>query len=117
MKDRSQTRCSRRERIALIAAMMTCALFMALRFGEFPVGAGMDDAYYIEMARSVAEGHGPVIHLNQTSPAWRPGIFPVGFPYLLSPLATMAPSSVQIFKLATILAWIALVPVCLRLAR
>ncbi len=106
-----------REKIFLTAVGVIGAVFLTLRFGEFPVGAGMDDAYYIEMARSVAEGHGPVIHLNQTSPAWRPGIFPVGFPYLLSPLATMAPSSVQIFKLATILAWIALVPVCLRLAR
>jgi len=106
-----------RDRIALAAVVVTGVVFMILRFGEFPVGAGMDDAYYIEMARSLATGRGPVILLNDIVTGWQPGIFPLGFPLLLSPLALLAPTSVQIFKLAPMLALAGLVPVCLLLAR
>jgi hypothetical protein len=106
-----------RDRIALGALLATSAVFMILRFGEFPVGAGMDDAYYIEMARSLATGLGPVIQLNGIVPGWQPGIFPLGFPLLLSPFALMAPSSVQVFKLIPMLALAGLVPLCLMLAR
>jgi len=106
-----------RERIFLTVAAVLGAVFLTLRFGEFPLGAGMDDAYYIELARSLAAGRGPVIHLNQVVPAWRPEIFPLGFPLLLSPLAYLFGNSVQIFKLVPLVAWIALAPVCLRLAR
>jgi hypothetical protein len=105
------------ERIFLTAAAAIGAVFLILRFGEFPVGAGMDDAYYIEMARSLADGRGPVIHLNQVVPGWWPNIFPLGFPLLLSPVAYLVADSVQLFKLIPILAWIALALVCLRLAR
>jgi len=117
MNDGLMSSFRRRERILLAAVVFIGAVFLILRFDEFPVAAGMDDAYYIEMARSVAEGRGPVIHLNQTVPGWIPGIFPLGFPLLLSPVAYLNPASVQVFKLVPILAWIALIPVCLRLAR
>ncbi len=106
-----------RDRIGLAAVVATCAIFMILRFDEFPVGAGMDDAYYIEMARSLAAGRGPVIHLNEIVLAWRPDIFPVGFPLLLSPLVMLNATSVQIFKIVPVLALAALVPVCLLLTR
>jgi hypothetical protein len=106
-----------RERIGLAAVGLGAAVFMVLRFGEFPVGAGMDDAYYIEMARSLAEGRGPVIHLNEIVPPWSPGLFPLGFPLLLSPLAWSTSASVQVFRLVPMLAVFALVPVCLLLAR
>jgi hypothetical protein len=106
-----------RDRIALATVVIAGAIFMILRFGEFPVGAGMDDAYYIEMARSLAHGEGPVIHLNDIVPGWQPGVFPLGFPLILSPLALLAPTSVQIFKLVPMLALASLVPLCLLLAR
>ena len=106
-----------RDRIGLAAVVATGVIFVILRFGEFPVGAGMDDAYYIEMARSLAEGRGPVIQLNGTGPGWAPSIFPLGFPLLLSPFAMLAPTSVQIFKLVPMLALAGLVPICLLLAR
>ena len=106
-----------RDRIGLAAVVATCAIFLILRFDEFPVGAGMDDAYYIEMARSLAAGRGPVIHLNDIVPAWRPDIFPVGFPLLLSPLVVLAATSVQIFKIVPLLALTTLIPVCLLLTR
>ena len=117
MKDSLFSSLRLRDRIGLATVVVTSAIFMILRLGEFPVGAGMDDAYYIEMARSLTEGRGPVIHLNGTGPGWRPGIFPVGFPLLLSPLAALAPASVQIFKLVPMLAVAGLVPICLLLAR
>ncbi len=108
---------SLREQIALAAILLAAAVFICLRFGEFPVGAGMDDAYYIEMARSLAEGRGPVIHLNDTGPGWRPEIFPLGFPLMLSPLALLRPESVNIFKLVPLLAMASLIPICLMIAR
>jgi hypothetical protein len=117
MKDSPSSNSRLRDRIALAAVVVTGAIFMILRFGEFPVGAGMDDAYYIEMARSLAEGRGPVIHLNGVVPGWRPDIFPLGFPLFLSPLALLVPASVQIFKLVPMLALAGLVPICMLLAR
>jgi len=77
----------------------------------------MDDAYYIETARSLAEGRGPIIHLNDSGPGWRPDIFPLGFPLLLSPLALLMPNSVNIFKLIPLLAMAALVPICMMMVR
>ena len=103
--------------IALAAILFAAAIFIFLRFGEFPIGAGMDDAYYIETARSLAEGRGPIIHLNDSGPGWRPDIFPLGFPLLLSPLALLMPSSVNIFKLIPLMAMAALVPICLMMVR
>ncbi|MCK9994760.1 MAG: hypothetical protein KAH56_00600 [Candidatus Krumholzibacteria bacterium] len=117
MKDNHIFNLRFRDRIGLAAVVVTGAVFMILRFGEFPVGAGMDDAYYIEMARSLATGLGPVIHLNGIGMDWRPGIFPLGFPLLLSPLALLIPTSVQVFKLVPMLSLAGLVPVCLLLAR
>jgi hypothetical protein len=87
-----------------------------LRWEEFPIGAGMDDAYYIEMARSLAEGRGPVIHLGGIVPGWNPGVFPLGFSLLLSPLAWLEPGAVGVFRLVPILALAALFPLCHRLA-
>lgn len=117
MEDRSFFNFRLRDGIALAAMVVTGTILMILRFGEFPVGAGMDDAYYIEMARSLAAGRGPVIHLNGIVPDFRPSVFPFGFPLLLSPLAVLAPTSVQIFKIVPMLALAGLVPVCLLLAR
>lgn len=108
---------SPREKIALAAILLAAAIFMFLRFGEFPVGAGNDDACYIEMARSLAEGRGPIIHLNDTEPGLRPDTFPLGFPLLLSPLALLLPDAVNIYKLVPMLAMASLVPICLLIVR
>jgi hypothetical protein len=117
MIDRLWSKANRGERIGLVAVISGCAVLMALRFNEFPVGAGMDDAYYIELARSLAEGRGPVIHLNGVVPGWNPGLFPLGFPVLLSPLAGWTVTGPAIFKLVPMLAMAFLVPLCLLLAR
>jgi hypothetical protein len=117
MTDRLPSNSKRGDRIGLVAVIFVGAIFMVLRFGEFPVGAGMDDAYYIEMARSLAEGRGPVIHLNEVVPGWNPGLFPFGFPLLLSPLAGWTAAPPALFKLVPMLAMAALVPLCLLLAR
>jgi|GEM_PF-1469586 len=103
--------------LAVVAVLLAATVFLVLRFGEFPVGAGMDDAYYVELARSLAEGRGPVIHLNDVTPPVRPDIFPLGFPLLLSPLAFLAPGSLGILKAIPILSFLALAPLCLWLAR
>ena len=108
---------SLREQIALAAILLASATFIFLRVGEFPVGAGMDDAYYIEMARSLAEGRGPIIHFNDAGPGWRPDIFPLGFPLMLSPLALVMPGSVNIFKLIPMLSMATLIPICMLMVR
>jgi len=117
MKEYFFSSSSLRVRVILALVLATSAVFMTLRCGEFPVGAGMDDAYYVEMARSLAEGRGPVIHLNDQTPAWRPDIFPLGFPLLLAPLARLVPDSVQVFKIVPVLALVGLAPLCLLLGR
>ena len=61
----------------ILLTLLGAAVWVGLRFGEFPVGAGMDDAYYIELARSLAEGHGPVIRINEAGPGWRPDAPPL----------------------------------------
>lgn len=100
----------------ILATLLGTAILVALRFGEFPVGAGTDDAYYIELARSMAEGRGPVIHLNDVAGSWRPDIFPLGFPLLLTPLALLAPESLAILKAVPVASLLALVPLSLLLA-
>jgi len=104
---------SRRAAVFFAVLVLAAAALVLLRVDEMPVGAATDDAYYVEMARSLAEGRGPVIHLHDRSGTWRPDVFPPGLPLLLAPLARAVPSSLTALKLVPLLAWVALVPLCL----
>ncbi|MCB1183452.1 hypothetical protein KDM41_08455 [bacterium] len=99
-------------RLAVAACAAACllgAVILALRLDEAPVGAATDDAYYVEMARSLAEGRGPVLSLGPGRMDERPGIFPAGFPLLLAPLAAAWPDSLGVFRAVPVLAALALV--------
>lgn len=104
---------SRRRWLGLGLALLPVGLLYALRLNEVPIGAFTDDAYYIEMARSIAEGLGPVLDLGPDAPAAHPQIFPSGFPYLLSPLARFFPASLGVFRIVPLLSLLLLLPICL----
>jgi len=84
----------------LWALLLCLAVFIGVgRWQEVPIGAVTDDAYYIEMARSLAEGLGPVIATGPDTQPANPQIFPLGFPLLLSPIARLAPHSLSALSL------------------
>ncbi|MFT5316754.1 MAG: hypothetical protein ACI9UK_002600, partial [Candidatus Krumholzibacteriia bacterium] len=87
-----------------VLALISGLFFYAARWQEVPIGAVTDDAFYIEMARSIAEGHGPVIATGPDIDPANPQIFPAGFPYLLSPLARLAPHSMVTLSMVPLFA-------------
>ena len=93
----------------LLALLLAAVALIALRLDDVPVGAVTDDAYYVEMARSVAEGVGPVLVLGPERRCERPDIFPVGFPLLLAGPARMWPASLAALKIVPVLAALVLV--------
>jgi hypothetical protein len=108
---------SRRDKTILLGLAAAAALLLAVRWTEFPVGAATDDAYYVEMARSLAAGRGPVLDLNPAVAPAAPDLFPVGYPALLSPLAALRPHSLEILKIPGLLALLLLGPLSLALFR
>lgn len=99
------------ERAATTLIILMGIFFIVKRIGEFPVGAIGDDAYYVEMARSIAERRGPVIYYH---PKGAPGYhyaFPLGYPLLLSPIAFLFPYSVSALKALSIIATLGLIPI------
>lgn len=99
----------------MVAAGVVGLALLALRFAELPIGACTDDAFYVAMARSLAAGHGPVIGLHPQAPAFRPDVFPSGFPMLLAPVVLLLPASLEILKAVPLLAALLLTLVVWRL--
>ena len=102
-----------REKQFLVAIILLSVLMIAVRLNETPIGSNTDDAYYIEMARSISEGLGPVLNTGPDIVAENPDIFPVGFPFLLSPLARIFPESLMALKLVPVFFTFLLIPLCL----
>jgi len=95
------------------ALVVLAAVLVAVRLNETPVGAVIDDAYYVEMARSLAEGLGPVVHTGPDALPRDPKIFPPGFPLLLSPVAHLFPHSLAALKALPLLGTLLLLPLSL----
>lgn len=106
-----------RLRLAAIVLLLAFAALAFLRRDETPIGSITDDAYYVEMARSLAAGLGPVVQVGPDVPANNPGLFPPGFPLLLSPLAHARPEALDALKLVPWLGALALLGLAWRLAR
>ena len=103
-----------RSQLRVLGALLALAVVLvAVRLNETPIGAVVDDAYYVEMARSLAEGLGPVIHTGPDTLPRNPEIFPPGFPLLLSPLARLFPASLTVFKAWPLLAALVMLPLSL----
>ena len=60
------------------AVVLLALLMIWARFDEFTVGSMADDAVYAELARSIAEGRGPVLHLGPGTHAVAPTTQPSG---------------------------------------
>ena len=106
---------TRPQRIQLAAIMALAVVLTAARLDEAPIGAFNDDACYIEMARSIAEGRGAVMVMGPDDAVLDPDIFPPGFPALLSPLALLFPTAPAAMKAVPLLATLLLLPLCLAL--
>ncbi len=87
----------------IFPALLT-GLFLVLRADEMPVGALTDDALYVELARSVAEGQGHTLNIGPGLNGVDMDLFPPGLAYLLAPLAALRPHSLEILKLGPLLA-------------
>ncbi len=98
----------RRNAVLGLLLLLPILVFVAARFDEYPVGANLDDAIYVAMARSLAAGQGPVLVPDPRQPAIRPDVFPPGLPLLLAPVARLAPASLQALKAVPLLAALAL---------
>ncbi len=109
----SGSKWSRKQVLSLTTILLLSLVLMGLRWQEIPVGSFTDDAYYVELARSLAEGLGPVLQVGPDVSVRNPDIFPVGFPLLLSPLAKVFPHSLDSLKVVPLLATILLLPICL----
>lgn len=104
---------SGRRLLAFLAALAaTFALLVALRWNETPVGSLTDDAHYLEMARSLAEGRGPLILTGADPTAEEPDTFPPGFPLLLAPLVHAMPGAVNVGKTVPLVATLVLGVMC-----
>ena len=79
------------DRLVAVATALLAVLLVWARFDEFAVGSMADDAVYAELARSIAEGRGPVLHLGLDERSVAPTTQPSGYPLLISPVAWLFP--------------------------
>ena len=95
------------DRPVAVATALLAVLLVWARFDEFAVGSMADDAVYAELARSIAEGRGPVLHLHLDEQAIAPTTQPSGYPLLISPVAWLFPDSLTALKLCSAAFYIA----------
>jgi hypothetical protein len=93
-----------RPQIVLWAAFMALGLLLSLRtYDAFQVGAYSDDSVYAVLARSLAGDRGfGLINTPGDEPPASP--FPFGYPLVLAPIAALAPGSLGLLKLPSLLA-------------
>lgn len=107
-----------------IATRLTCTqlvlllgvlsvLLALVRFNDIPVGSFWDDAHYIILAESLADGTG--YRLTNFPDAPVEEAFPPGYPLLLTPLVTLFPENFVPLKLLSLAFWIASLPLLYRL--
>jgi hypothetical protein len=100
-----------------LAILVIGVTLIALRFDEFVVGSTTDDAVYVELSRSLAEGRGPAIHLSECISYHLRQLFPLGYPVLLSGIAWIAPTSIDALKLLSVVATLSTILLLSRLLR
>ncbi|MDQ6614903.1 MAG: hypothetical protein M3083_09170 [Actinomycetota bacterium] len=100
---------SRRPRIVGIVLVMALGLVHAFVVARrYHVGSFDDDATYVLAARALAAGHG----LTSRAAGGYPlvGVYPPGYPALLSPLAAIWPSGVLAFRVLSSVLFAAIFP-------
>jgi hypothetical protein len=92
--------------VGIMAALgVVHALTVAVRYH---VGSFDDDASYVLAARAVAAGHGLASRMAGGDPLV--GVYPPGYPALLSPLAAIWPNRVEPFRVVSLLLFVAIFP-------
>src|SRR5690606_31775647 len=81
------------------------AILALLRFNSLQIGTSYDDAHYIILAESLANGEGYKL-INFPRPQLERA-FPPGFPLLLTPFTLLFPSNYSILKLFSLILWLA----------
>lgn len=76
-----------------------------LRFNSLQIGTSYDDAHYIILAESLANGEGYKL-INFPRPQLERA-FPPGFPLLLTPLTFLFPNNYSVLKLFSLVLWLA----------
>ena len=92
----------------VIAAAAVGIAHAALVAGRYHVGSFDDDAAYVMLARTIATGHGLTSRLAGGYPLI--GVYPPGYPALLSPLAALWPTSVAPFRALSLAMFVAVFP-------
>ncbi len=81
----------------MLIALALCAVASLLRFNSIPVGTFFDDAHYLILAESLANGDGYRLINFPAAPVEQ--AFPPGWPLLLAPLAAVAPGNLLLPRL------------------
>ena len=102
-------------RLLLPAVTLASAVLALVQFDILQVGGTVDDAYYIVLAESIAEGRG--FSLINFPDAPIQGTFSPGWPLLLSFVHRLFPGNFLVFKLVSMALWLATVPLVYLLFR
>jgi hypothetical protein len=92
----------------VVAAVAVGVAHATIVAGRYHVGSFDDDAAYVMLARAIASGHGLTSRLAGGYPLV--GVYPPGYPALLSPLAALWPASVVPFRLLPLAMFVAIFP-------
>jgi len=108
----------RRTKLILGVFILTSGLLGLLRFDIMQVGGSVDDAQYVVLAQSLANGQGyRLINFPDSSPVPHAISFPPGWPLLLSSMAVLFPGEYEVWKLLAFALWLASIPLAYRLFR
>lgn len=101
--------------LPLVVPLVVAAALYVPSFDSFQVGAYMDDAFYIVTARALASGQGYALINYPDAPPQTTQ--PPGLPLLLVPVALLAPDVLGAYRIPSLLATLAALPLWLLLFR
>lgn len=95
----------RNTNIFLLVLILASAALAILRFNSLQIGTSYDDAKYIILAESLANGEGYQL-INFPRPQIERN-FPPGWPLLLSPFTLVFPKNYDALKVVSLILWLA----------
>lgn len=101
--------------IALFAIMAGALASYVLNFGSFQVGVYMDDAEYVVLARSLAQGLG--LALTNFPHGALDTRYPPGYPLILSPIAFLLPNQIAPLQAVSVACTLLSLPLAYALLR
>lgn len=95
----------RNTNLFLLGLMLASTILALLRFNSLQIGTSYDDAKYIILAESLANGEGYQL-INFPRPQIERN-FPPGWPLLLSPFTRVFPKNYDALKVVSLVLWLA----------